>query len=142
MDRGYQHDLLEREIIVRVNESKLARVWKQPTGAAYRDGRLIHYGIKGAADITGLTASGRRLEIEVKTGEAVQRKEQKSYQAMIGKMGGLYLIARDVDKTLAILRGAEFRDSAGTRNQQDSTMETSKHVSQGIEATAVKNENI
>lgn len=83
-----------------MTETKLCKCWSQPTGAAYRDGQLIHYGIKGAADISGITIDGRRLEVEVKTGKAVQQQNQKRFEAMITDMGGIYFVARSVDDAI------------------------------------------
>jgi hypothetical protein len=78
-------------------------VWHQPTGAAYRNGRLIKYGLKGAADISGITCDGRRLEIEVKTGNAEQHGSQPHFEKMILDMGGIYFIARSVEDALSKL---------------------------------------
>jgi len=83
-----------------LSESGLCKVWPQPTGAAYRDGELIRYGLKGSGDISGILLGGTRLEIEVKTGKAVQQENQRHFQAMILAMGGLYFVARSVEDAL------------------------------------------
>lgn len=57
-------------------------------------GNMISYGLKGSADIIGLLNTGRFLAVEVKTGMARQTKEQKAFQQMIDKLGGLYIVAR------------------------------------------------
>lgn len=57
--------------------------------------RPIHFGIPGQADITGILKGGTRLEIEVKGERGKQSREQKNYQNMIEKYGGLYILARD-----------------------------------------------
>lgn len=97
VNRSAAHERLVDEILVAVSATGLARVWRQPTGAAYRAGRLVRYGKVGAADITGLLINGRRVEIEVKTGGGVQSAEQKIFEDMITKMGGLYLVARQIE---------------------------------------------
>jgi hypothetical protein len=90
-----------------LSESGLCKVWPQPTGAAYRDGELIRYGLKGSADISGiLKISGTRIEIEVKTGKAVQQENQRHFQAMILAMGGLYFVARSVEDALSYVQEA------------------------------------
>lgn len=68
--------------------------------------RYIKAGINGQADISGIiggAGSGRRLEVEVKTGRDKQRKDQISFMHMIVRAGGCYIIARDVDRCLADL---------------------------------------
>lgn len=89
-----------------MSETELCRCWKQETGAAYREGELIHYGLKGSADISGIMRDGRRLEVEVKTGKAVQQENQKAFEAMILKMGGVYFVARSVSNALDLLQAA------------------------------------
>ncbi|MBK8081348.1 MAG: hypothetical protein IPK25_14365 [Saprospiraceae bacterium] len=52
---------------------------------------------KGTADISA-TIKGRSIKIEIKcsaTGDHYQSKEQKQYQIMIERAGGLYIIVRD-----------------------------------------------
>ena len=75
------------------------RLWRQNTGAAKdpRTGQVIRFGIKGQADLSGILQGGRRIEIECKTATGRQTKEQKAWQRMIEKMGGLYVLARGVE---------------------------------------------
>lgn len=101
-----EHNRLVRAIIIALCESRLCIVWENPTGAAYRDGQLIRYGLKGSADITGILITGRRLEIEVKTGNATQQVNQKNYEAMIKKFGGIYIVARSVEDALMCVQKA------------------------------------
>jgi ribulose-5-phosphate 4-epimerase/fuculose-1-phosphate aldolase len=89
-----------------MSETDLCRCWKQETGAAYRDGEMIHYGLKGSADISGIMIDGRRLEVEVKTGKAVQQDNQKAFEAMILKHNGIYFVARSVEDALNRLKAA------------------------------------
>jgi hypothetical protein len=46
---------------------------------------------------------GLRLEIEVKSATGRQRPEQKAFQAMIQKYGGIYILARSVNDVHAAL---------------------------------------
>ena len=75
----------------------LVRAWRNETGVALSiDGkRKIRFGLKGSSDILGILKGGRLLAIEVKTGRAVQSKQQKNFEKMINFMGGLYIIARE-----------------------------------------------
>lgn len=66
--------------------------------------RIQKYGFAGMADISGIHHSGKRIEIEVKTGKAKQSKEQISFQQMIEKHNGIYILARNLkDAVDAIL---------------------------------------
>jgi hypothetical protein len=78
----------------------MGRFWKQETGAAYRGSHLIHYGLKGSADITGIMRGGRRIEVEVKTGRAVQQDNQKAFETMIKMFGGYYFVVHSVEEAI------------------------------------------
>lgn len=81
------------------------RLWRQNTGAATLNGRLVRFGTPGAADIQGiLRPAGRFLAIECKSATGKQREEQAKWQRMVEEHGGLYVLARsleDVDAALA-----------------------------------------
>ncbi len=98
-----EHEALVAEIILAVAATKLARLWPQKTGAAYRGERLIHYGLVGSADISGILLDGKRLEIEVKTGGAKQTKDQKAFQKMILEFKGIYILARSIGDVMIVL---------------------------------------
>lgn len=70
------------------------RIWRQNTGGAVLNGRFVRFGLPGQADITGILPGGRRLEIECKTRRGRQSKNQKNFQRMIEKFGGIYILAR------------------------------------------------
>lgn len=112
-DKSYAHDLLVKQIVLAVSATKLARVWEQPTGAAYRSGKLIHYGLVGCADISGVLIGGRRIEIEVKTGAAVQSPGQIAFQKMILEFGAIYILARDIESTIQSIRLAAEKSQLG-----------------------------
>lgn len=99
-----EHDQLVIKIILALAETELCKCWQQPTGAAYRKGQLIRYGLKGSADISGIVRGGRRLEIEVKTGQAKQHGAQPAFERMITEFGGIYFVARSVEDALNKLR--------------------------------------
>lgn len=82
----------------------MGRFWNQPTGAGYRNGVLVRYGVVGSADISGILVGGRRIEIEVKTGKAIQEPQQKNFEAMIKMMGGIYFVAHSVEEALSSLK--------------------------------------
>jgi hypothetical protein len=66
----------------------------------------VRFGLPGQADISGLLRGGRRLEVECKSTRGVQSPEQRAFQARVEALGGLYLVARDVETTLAAVRRA------------------------------------
>jgi len=86
------------------------RIWRQNTGKAPSwDGlRVITFGVKGGADISGLLRGGRRLEIEVKKPGGRQSEEQKAFQRMIEGLGGLYILAFSVDDVREALEANGF----------------------------------
>jgi hypothetical protein len=49
---------------------------------------------------TGIATRGRRLEIEVKAGRDTLSENQINFGKMIKELGGIYLVARDIDTTL------------------------------------------
>ena len=70
-------------------------------GGTFKDARgmltPIRFGIVGQADISGIfKPSGRRLEIEVKTGEGRLSDEQQNFRAMIEAYGGIHIELRDL----------------------------------------------
>ena len=73
------------------------RLWRQNTGAARVGRRFIRFGVPGQADLTGILPGGRRLEIEVKSDTGRQTDDQRNFQNMIERFGGLYVLARSVD---------------------------------------------
>ena len=82
-------------------------VWRQNTGSRiFRDPatgekRRFRAGPpKGAADVAGIAEpSGRCLQIEMKAPRKKQTKQQKQWEAMIRRRGGIYLLATQ-DKNL------------------------------------------
>lgn len=75
------------------------RLWRQNTGMARTPGgQLVRFGVPGQADISGLRIpSGQRVEIECKSARGHQTQQQRNWQAMIEKHGGLYILARSVE---------------------------------------------
>ena len=65
--------------------------------------RLVRFGVPGQADLTGILPTGRRLEVECKTENGRQTADQANYEAMIGRMGGLYVLARSPEDVRAAI---------------------------------------
>ena len=62
--------------------------------------RWIQGAPPGAGDLSGILADGRRLEIEVKA-QTKQSEDQKAWQAMIERFGGVYILARSAEEAIA-----------------------------------------
>lgn len=66
----------------------------------------MHFGgPNGMPDIDGLLPDGRRLGIEVKWGKDKQSEDQRVCQRVYEDRGAIYIIANDVDGTIAELSG-------------------------------------
>lgn len=90
---------IQNAILLALGCRRDLRVWRANAGAALdtRTGRMVTFGLKGQADISGVMVGGVRLEIEVKSSRGKQRKEQRAFQRMIWGMGGCYVLARSVE---------------------------------------------
>jgi hypothetical protein len=80
------------------------RLWRNNTGVARIGRRVVRFGVPGQADLTGILPDGRRLEIEVKSADGRQTEEQRNYQSMIERFGGVYVLARSVDDVTSALQ--------------------------------------
>lgn len=69
-------------------------IWRNNTGAAFdKEGRMIRFGVKGQADVSGIMKPlGTRIEIEVKRPGGKPRPDQKLFEQMIKDHGGVYLL--------------------------------------------------
>lgn len=112
-------------IIVELSKRPYIRVWRNETGAypSYRkdaDGdlfldtrgrpvieRYTHYGLPGSPDIIGIgtTSSGVGvfIGIECKTGHGRLSERQNNFRAMVEQLRGIYIEARSVDATVALV---------------------------------------
>jgi hypothetical protein len=115
MGSSAEHSALVAAILAACGARPDCRLWANNTGVARGltgDG-IVRFGLKGSADIVGIGRTdlefaphlvdlisdqyiGVFLGIEVKTGSAIQSRQQRAFQAMIEKFGGYYLVARSV----------------------------------------------
>lgn len=84
-------------------------VWPINTGALKTaTGGFVRFGKKGGGDITGILPVmwheklfGVHLELEGKTGDAVQNKNQKIHQKfVVEKNGGIYIVFHSVEESI------------------------------------------
>ena len=80
------------------------RLWRANAGVARISRRVVAFGIRGQADLTGILSNGRRLEVEVKSERGRQSRQQRDFQRMIERFGGLYVLARSVEDVRNALR--------------------------------------
>ena len=93
-EKKLQNDIL-REFATRPD----MRLWRSNTGISKFGDRFVSFGIKGQADMTGIVADGRRLEIEAKAASK-QTPEQAAFQKTIVRFGGIYILARSIEDVI------------------------------------------
>ena len=109
---------LQNNILREFGRNRRLRLWRANCGTAVvgdvgrimtlcrRAGiaaRVVRFGVPGQADLTGVLSDGHRLEVEIKAVGRAQTKDQKNYEHMIRRMGGVYVLAystEDVRKAL------------------------------------------
>lgn len=82
-------------------------LWRNNIGMAWmRNGAPVKFGVggPGGADLIGLYR-GRFVAIELKTPVGRQSKEQKTYQQLVERKGGVYVVLRSADEARAWLAG-------------------------------------
>lgn len=83
-------------------------LWRNNIGVAERRGFTIRFGVggPGGADLIGLFR-GRFVAIEVKTQAGRQTPEQKLFQQLVEKKGGIYVVLRSVEDAQTWIAGME-----------------------------------
>lgn len=99
MSNTAAHSALIADILHTFGGRPNVRLWRANVLVARtRTGQVVRAGVKGQADISGILApSGKRIEVEVKTGGATTSEAQRNWRAMMEKFGALYVLARSVD---------------------------------------------
>lgn len=75
-------------------------LWRNNVGQMIdKDGRRVVFGVggKGAADLLGMF-NGRFVAVEIKTPIGRQSPEQKLFQQLVEKRGGVYVLLRSVEE--------------------------------------------
>lgn len=110
-----------RRLLVALGSRKELRVWRQNVGTiVLRDemgevDRVFRGGPPpGAADISGIViGSGRRIEIECKTGGYKRNEDQLAWADFISKSGALYELATDAESVETIAKRVIERARSG-----------------------------
>ena len=93
MKRKYQREAqIQNQIMREFATRPDMRLWRANVLAARMHGRLVRAGVPGQADLSGILADGRRLEIEVKSETGRLSEDQKRFGEMITRFGGVYII--------------------------------------------------
>lgn len=102
MNNSKAHQELLDQVLLALGKRPDVRLWKNATGVARSldSERVVSFGLKGSSDLIGILKTGKFLAVEIKTGKAVQTEQQKNFQAMIERFGGLYILARSVQDAL------------------------------------------
>ncbi len=95
-----EHNKICAQIIVEISKENLGFGWINETGAAYRNGGLVRYGLIGSSDLIVVLRGGYVVFTEVKTGRAIQSKGQVMFEAAVKKYGGYYNVARSVQEAI------------------------------------------
>jgi len=101
---------LQNEIVRVFGTRPDLRLWRQNTGVAVYAGRgpgdirRVRFGVPGQADLTGILPGGVRLEIEVKGPHGRQSDDQRAYQQIIERFGGVYVLAYSLADVWAALK--------------------------------------
>ena len=102
---------IQNEILRAFGTKSEMRLWRANVGVARIGNRVIRFGIPGQADLTGILPDGRRLEIEVKSPAGAQSDDQRNFQKMIERFGGVYVLARSVEDVRCALAQAGYEET-------------------------------
>lgn len=104
MSTSADHTRLMKSILLLLGDKAAdkGRFFRMETGVGLnmRTDEKFAYGINGQADIMGIIVGGRHIWLECKTGGAVQSSNQKNFQRMIERFGGLYSVVRSPEEAL------------------------------------------
>lgn len=76
-------------------------LFRNNIGMAEQRGHKIRFGVggPGGSDLIGIYR-GRFLAVEIKTAVGRQTEEQRTFEALITRLGGIYVVLRSVDEAL------------------------------------------
>lgn len=103
MGSSEEHRELKNRIRLALGEDPNVACFNNEQGVATYGKRTVKYGVaKGGADLICLVAPhGTWLELEVKTGNARQTKEQQAHEKLVHRLGGYYRVARSTEDARA-----------------------------------------
>jgi hypothetical protein len=96
--RGKQKEGLVVNAAIRWLFAQGCYAWRNNTGGfKTASGRVVSYGLKGSADIVGVTPQGMFIAIECKSAKGRLTPEQRLFRDRIREKGGLYFVVKSVD---------------------------------------------
>jgi hypothetical protein len=98
------HQTLLKMCLILLHSEKIF-CYANNTGSIKGVGRYQVYGFIGSPDILGILPNGQYLGIEIKTGSAMQNKNQKKFQKKIVDNNGEYWIIHSLDELKERLNG-------------------------------------
>ena len=99
---------IQCDILRAFGSKRWMRLWRANVLAARMGDRFVRAGVPGQADLTGILPDGRRLEIEAKSDRGRQTEDQRNFQRMIERFGGVYVLARSVEDVERALKRAGY----------------------------------
>lgn len=96
---------IQEAILRAVGALPYARVWRVNVGVFrhLHSDQVIRVGLPGMADLSGILACGRRLEIEVKSARGRLSEPQRRWRDMILAMRGEWLLGRSEAQVIEAL---------------------------------------
>ncbi len=96
---------IQRQILAEFGNRSDLRIWRSNCGKALSPtGRMVTFGVRGQSDIMGIRSPGGQLiGIEVKSAKGKQSEQQRNFQTMLERFGGIYILARSVDDVRRVL---------------------------------------
>lgn len=96
---------LVQQILLHFGARPDLRIWRSHVAKArVIGGAWLQFNVPGMADISGLRLPhGQFIQIEAKSATGKQREEQRTWQRMVERFGGLYILARSVEDVAAAL---------------------------------------
>lgn len=107
-------------VLLAIGGRQDARLWRQHAGKArsFYGHAILQLAPDGAADTVGIIATpchcgcgrvyGLHLAIETKGTTGRQSKDQKAFQSMIERFGGIYVLARSIEDVHEQLRSRGY----------------------------------
>lgn len=103
---------IQKRVLLALGSLPDVRLWRQNAGRvrvckthrACPHCYWLQLAPDGAADLSGVVAGGRRLEVEVKSLVGTQRKSQENFEAMMRRFGAHYLLVRSEEDALEQLK--------------------------------------
>ena len=93
------HQNLLKKVLVHLSSVGIF-CYANNTGSIKGANRYQQYGFPGSPDILGILPNGQYLGIEIKTGNAVQNKNQKKFKRKIDENHGMFVIIHSMEELL------------------------------------------